>query len=116
MTEQDKTVKILLFDSNKKNFVMWWTRFKAYRKVQQLAQALRETPEASVPTTQVAYEALDKTDVADAAAVKAMCRNECTLANLAVAFTTTKAMTHFHKAGDLNWPDGLACNVVKPTY
>jgi hypothetical protein len=30
-----------------------------------------------------------------------------------VAFTTAKAMTHFHKAGDLNWPDGLACNVVK---
>jgi hypothetical protein len=66
MTEQDKTVKILLFDGNKKNYVMWWTRFKADGKVQQFAQALCETPEAALPATQVAYEALDKADVANA--------------------------------------------------
>jgi hypothetical protein len=91
MAEQDKTIKILLFDSNKKNFVMWWTRFKAYRKVQQFAQALCETPEVTLPAAQVAYEAPDKADMASAAAVKATCRNESALANLAVAFTTTKA-------------------------
>jgi hypothetical protein len=112
MTEQDKTVKIPLFDGNKKNFVMWWTRFKAYGKVQQFSQALQETPEAALPATQVAYNALDKADAANAAAIEATRRNERALANLAVAFTTTKAMTHYHKAGDLNWPDGLASNVV----
>jgi hypothetical protein len=78
MAEQDKTVKIPLFDGNKKNFVMWWTRFKAYGKVQQFAQALRETPEAALPATQVAYEGLDKADAANAAAVEATRRNELT--------------------------------------
>jgi hypothetical protein len=42
-----------------------------------------------------------------------MDRNERVLSNLAVAFTTTKAMVHFHKAASAEWPDGLACNVVK---
>jgi hypothetical protein len=104
MAEQDKTAKILLIDGKKKNFVMWWTRFKAYGKVQQFAQALCEDPEATLPATQVAY---------NAAAIEATHRNVCTLANLAMAFTTTKAMTHFHKAAYLKRPDGLACNVVQ---
>jgi hypothetical protein len=39
-----------------------------------------------------------------------------TQANLAMAFTTTKAMMHFPKAANLNWPDGLACNVVQSLH
>jgi hypothetical protein len=35
------------------------------------------------------------------------------LSTLAVAFTTIKAMVHFHKAGNVEWPDRIACNVVK---
>jgi hypothetical protein len=42
-----------------------------------------------------------------------MAKNEKALSNLAVAFTTSKAMVHFHKAASTEWPDGLACNVVK---
>jgi hypothetical protein len=36
-----------------------------------------------------------------------------TRTNLAVAFTTSKAMVHYHKAASTEWPEGLACNVVK---
>jgi hypothetical protein len=41
-----------------------------------------------------------------------MARNEKALSNLAVAFTTSKAMVHFHKAASTEWPDGLACNGI----
>jgi hypothetical protein len=39
--------------------------------------------------------------------------NENALANLTVAFTTAKAMVHFHKAGSTEWPDRTASNVVQ---
>jgi hypothetical protein len=51
--------------------------------------------------------------VANKEATEAMDRNVRALSNLAVAFTTPKAMVHFHKAASTEWPDGLACNVVK---
>jgi hypothetical protein len=113
MAESDKTVRIPLFDGKKKNFVMWWTRFKAYAKVQKFAQALGETPEAALPADQDDLDALDRADPANLPALLAAARNDKALANLAVAFTTTKAMTHFHKAPDEEWPEGLAVNVVK---
>jgi hypothetical protein len=109
----DKTVKIPLFDGKNKNFVMWWTRFKAYSKVQKFAQALGETAENDLPDSQADLDALDRTDQANLPALQAAARNDRALANLAVAFTTAKAMTHFHKAPDNEWPEGLAVNVVK---
>jgi hypothetical protein len=65
MAESDKTVRIPLFDGKKKNFVMWWTRFKAYAKVQKFAQALGETPEAALPADQDDLDALDRADPAN---------------------------------------------------
>jgi hypothetical protein len=56
---------------------------------------------------------LDASDVNNKSAIEAMARNEKALSDLAVAFTTSKAMVHFHKAASTEWPDGLACNVVK---
>jgi hypothetical protein len=109
----DKTVKIPLYDGKYKNFVMWWTRFKAYAKVQQFAQALGETPEVALPANQDALDALDRSDQANLPALLAAARNDRAMANLAVAFTTAKVMTHYHKAPDEEWPEGLAVNVVK---
>jgi hypothetical protein len=56
---------------------------------------------------------LDASDVSNKSAIEAMARNEKAFSNLAVAFITSKAMVHFHKATSTEWPDGLACNVVK---
>jgi hypothetical protein len=72
----DKTVKIPLFDGKNKNFVMWWTRFKAYAKVQKFAQALGETPEAALPADQDALNALDRADQANLPALQAAARND----------------------------------------
>jgi Reverse transcriptase (RNA-dependent DNA polymerase) len=81
--------------------------------VQKFAQALGETPEAALPADQAALDALDRANQANMPALLAAARNDKALANLAVAFTTTKAMTHYHKAADEEWPEGLAVNVVK---
>jgi hypothetical protein len=43
-------------------------------------------------------------------------RNDCALSNMAVVFTTGKAMTHFYKAADNEWPDGFAANVVESLF
>jgi hypothetical protein len=45
--------------------------------------------------------------------IEAIDHNEKALSNLALAFTTAKVMVHFHKAGSTEWPDGLACDVMK---
>jgi hypothetical protein len=113
MTNTDKTVRLPTFDGKKKNFVMWWTRFKAYAKVQKFDKALGETEERDLPDSADEAEALDRNDHANIPALLAVARNDRALASLAVAFTTTKAMTHYHKAKDEEWPEGLAVNVVK---
>jgi hypothetical protein len=58
-------------------------------------------------------EGLDASDSANKTAIEAIARNKKALSNLAVAFMTSKAMVHYHKATTEEWPDGLACNVVK---
>jgi hypothetical protein len=62
---------------------------KAYTKVQKFSKALAATQESSSPARQ---------RVENKKATEAMDRNKRALSNLAVAFTTTKAMVHFHKA------------------
>jgi hypothetical protein len=114
MADMDsKTVRIPTFDGKQKNFVMWWTRFKAYARVQRFAMALEETKETALPDTESDGDTLDRALAANKPAVDALDRNERALSNLAVAFTTPAAMVHFHKAHDEEWPHGLACNVVK---
>jgi hypothetical protein len=109
MVDSDSnTVKIPLSDGKSKSFMMWWIRLKAYAKVQRFSQALAATQE-----NQPACRRLDWADVANKKATEAMDWNERALSNLAVAFTTPKAMVHFHMAASTEWPDGLACNVVK---
>jgi hypothetical protein len=65
---------------------MWGILCKAYAEVQKFSQALDSNPEADLPDMQE---------------------------DLAMAFTTAKAMVHFHKGGSTEWPEGLARNVVK---
>jgi hypothetical protein len=52
MTSEDKAVKLSLFDSKKKNFVLYWTQMKAYMRVHKFAQALCENPETELPQTE----------------------------------------------------------------
>jgi hypothetical protein len=55
---------------------------------------------------------LDVTDKANLAVLQVVARNDHALLNMAVVFTTAKAMTHLYKATDNDWPYGLAVNVV----
>jgi hypothetical protein len=73
--------------------------------VQQFSQALGETPEAALPANQDALDALDRTNQANVPALLATARKDRALANLGVAVTTAKAMTHYHKAPDEDWPE-----------
>jgi hypothetical protein len=114
MADNDsRTVRIPLFDGKSKGFVLWWIRFKAYAKERKFSQALGSTPEKDLPVMQEPTDKLDSSDVDNKKAIEAMARNEKALSNLAVAFTTSKAMVHHHKAACTEWPDGLACNVMK---
>jgi hypothetical protein len=114
MADNDsKTVRIPLFDGKSKGFMLWWIWFKAYAKERKFSQALGSTAEKDLPVMQKDAEGLDSSDSANKAAIEAIAPNEKALSNLAVAFTTSKAMVHYHKATTEDWPDGLACNVVK---
>jgi hypothetical protein len=81
-------------------------------KVMQFHQVLNVDPKPNLPVRQKDAEQLDCVDARNKSAVKAMNRNDHALSNLAVAFTTVKAMV-LHKAGSTEWPDGLASDVVK---
>jgi hypothetical protein len=74
---------------------------------------LNVDPEPDLPVRQKDGEQLDRTDAGNKNAIDAMNRNDRALSNLAVAFTTAKAMVHLHKVGSTEWPDGLASSVVK---
>jgi hypothetical protein len=106
----DSDSKIPLFAGKSKSFMMWWIRYKAYAKVQRFSQALATTQENVL---QEDTDKLDRSNMANKKATEAMDRNERALSNHAVAFTTPKAMVHFHKAASTQWPDGLACSFMK---
>jgi hypothetical protein len=72
----DKTVKIPTFDGQKKNFVMWWTRFKAYAKEKKFSEALRPKPEDNLPSSQKALNRLDVNDKTNLAALQAAATND----------------------------------------
>jgi hypothetical protein len=80
------------------------------------SEALQPKPEDDLPSLQKALNRLDVNDKTNLAALQAAARNDCALLNMVVAFTTAKAMTHFYKAADNEWPNGLAANVVESLF
>jgi hypothetical protein len=80
------------------------------------SETLQPKPESDLPLLQKVLNRLDVNDKTNLAALQAAARNDHALSILAVAFITVKAMTHFYKATNNDWLDGLAVNVVKSLF
>lgn len=110
----EKTVKLPTFDGERKNFHVWWTRFKAYATVYKFSAALKIGGEADLP--QKEDDVLDETKSDEKRKADARKRNGVAMANLAMSFTTESLMGMIYKAVTTEYPGGLAHLVVQALF
>jgi hypothetical protein len=110
----EKTVKLPTFDGERKNFHVWWMRFKAYATVYKFSAALKEGGEADLPKTE--DDVLDETKSDEKRKADARKRNGVAMANFAMAFTTESLMGMIYKAVTTEYPGGLAHLVVQALF
>jgi hypothetical protein len=110
----EKTVKLPTFDGERKNFHVWWMRFKAYATVYKFSAALKEGGEADLPKTE--DDVLDETKSDEKRKADARKRNGVAMANFAMAFTTESQMGMIYKAVTTEYPGGLAHLVVQALF
>ena len=110
----EKTVKLPTFDGERKNFHVWWTRFKAYATVYRFSAALKIGGEADLP--QKEDDVLDETKPDEKVKADARKRNGVAMANLAMAFTSETLMGLIYKATTTEYRGGLAHMVVEALF
>jgi vacuolar-type H+-ATPase subunit B/Vma2 len=81
-------------------------RFKVYAKVYKFAEALKIGGESNLPATD--DEVIDITSELGKKQAAAKKRNEITIANFTMAFSSEGTISLVYKASTAEWPDGLA--------
>ena len=99
------------FNGAHKDFQVYWTRFMAFAAVYRFTQALGDTAEADLPTSD--SEVLDPNDAGDKKKIAARARNNKAMANLTMSFQSEQLMGLIYKAINTDWPGALAYLVVK---
>jgi hypothetical protein len=102
-TKFSATLNLLLFEPN-------------FSLGREWSEVLQPKPEDDLPLSQKALNRLDVNNKTNLAALQAAARNDRALSNMVVAFTTAKSMTHFYKAANNDWLDGLAANLVESLF
>ena len=102
----EKTLKLPTFDGERKNFHVWWMRFKAYATVYKFSVALKIGGEADLP--QKEDDVLDETKSDEKRKADARKRNGVAMANLAMSFYTVSLMGMIYKAVTTECPGGIS--------
>ena len=84
------------FNGAHKDFQVYWTRFMAFAAVYRFTQALGDTAEADLPTSD--SEVLDPNDAGDKKKIAARARNNKAMANLTMSFQSEQLMGLIYKA------------------
>ena len=111
MTSEEKnyiSMKVPEFDSG--NFFVWWRRFKAYATIYKFEDALNEVVNPNLPAKD--SDALDPSNSADVAKIRAKKQNAAAMAAFTLSFTTEAAMAFVDGAATKDWPNGRADLVV----
>jgi len=115
-TNDNKTVRVPTFNGDKEKFQAWWIRFKAYAKVAGFSTAITTDPEVDLPANQVEANSLTGSDANTKKKQAAVSRNDAAMANLTLAFTSDELLGMIITAQTSDWPDGLACDVIKDLF
>jgi len=110
---ESKAVWVPTFNGDKGLFQTWWIRFRAYAKVAKFTKALGTEPEPDLPASQAEAEALTGSSEETKKKLAAVDRNDDAMANLTLAFTTDELISMILASQTAEWPEGLACNVIK---
>ena len=108
---ENKTSKLPIFNGKEASYPMWEVKFNAYATINKFIQAVSEKPELDLPKDHTVV--IDtSTDVGkrQAAAKK---RNQEGYTALALAFNNDSILGLLLEAQTDEWPDGLACLVIK---
>jgi hypothetical protein len=108
----EKSVKLLSFSGEHKDFQIWWVRFWAYATVHKIVKALHQDGgEQAMPPTVMA--AIDEATDAGKVSAAALRRNAVAMAHFTMAFYTEARMGIVYMAQSTDCPTGLAHLVVK---
>jgi len=110
-SDSESTVKLPTFNGDASRFQMWWTQFQAYAALNKFIEAVQKTRDPNLPATEsTVIDDLTDEGKKQASAVK---KNAKAFASLAMAFTSERLLGLLTKAKTKEWPNGLACLVIK---
>jgi peptidyl-tRNA hydrolase len=101
-----KKTRVPSFSGARKDFQIWWVRFKAYANVQKFQAALRIGGETVLP--QRDDEVFDESTTPGKEKVAAKMRNAKAMSNLSTAFAAESLIGMIYKSQSTEWPEGLA--------
>jgi len=111
MSDSESTVKLPTFDGDASRFQLWWTRFQAYAALNKFIEAVQKTRDPNLPAMEsTVIDELTDEGKKQASAVK---KNAKAFASLTMAFTSERLLGLLTKAKTKEWPNGLACLVIK---
>jgi hypothetical protein len=114
MAEESSTTKatnrVPSFSGARKDFHIWWVRFKAYANMQRFQAALKTGGETSLPQSD--DEVLDESTPAGKESTAAKMRNAKAMSKFSIAFVAQSLLAIVYKSQSTKWPEGLAHLVV----
>ena len=109
----DTKIHVPTYDGKQKNFEKWREKFEAYCYTRGCGSCLVENGEANLPTAMIGKFSTDKdTEKLEKESVN---RNTKAMALLIMTLTTPtcRVIIHTSKMANLDWPTGLAWDVMK---
>ena len=109
---KNKSVRVPVFDRQDKSFQKWCMRFRAYTRIAGFIKAIKVNLETDLPSNQAEVDMLKGSRDKAKKKKAATNRNNSAIASLILAFITDKLINIIMQLQTLDWPDGLASNVV----
>ena len=103
-------MKIPSFDGKKESYSRWLIRVLAFARVKNFAEALYGREDA-LPSSKDEVLSGSAEDIKKAK--EAIRRNAITMSYLTIAFSTNTLLNKITNAGSVNWPGGLAYELME---
>ena len=105
------SAKLPVWDGKNSSVATWIERFRAYAVLKKFLPAIGTTREPNLPAKEA--DTIDKSNDTGKKQAAAKWRNQQAMASLTMAFKNEEQMTLIKASKTQDWPNGLACLVMK---
>ena len=101
------------FNGQKDLFQTWWIRFRACAKLDRFTKVLGTEPETDLPANRIQADELVGSGEETKKKHAAVTRNDASMANLSLVFTTDELIGMTLTSQTIEWHEGLSFSVAK---